>query len=388
MRSVFWVRVCAVFAFAMSALSSSTLAHFGGSEDAAETFTPVPAARAEEPADTKTACLCVGQDNSSNAERIKDVLRSPLHGTGLQFSDVPLEQIVAMLHDEYDIEFQIDTPALDDVGLAPDELLSADLRNVSLGAALRLLLHSHQLTYDIRDEVLWITTRSEAEMNLVTCVYDVRGLVGAGSSGTLVDAIIACIATDSWAEFGGGEAEIRSLPNGLLLVSQTPSNHDEIRQLIDAVTKLGLHPNADQLAGRNGPLADKDPVVTRNYKLLPHSGDEGPAFRKQVTKLIVESLPDEQWRAKLDSGETVLLTVFSDRVVLRHRRSVQAKVRTLLVESGLIGKPQAMGQPSGGSRGGIATDGRGGGGFFRPESESADQTNDERDAVEKDPFGF
>jgi tetratricopeptide (TPR) repeat protein len=110
-------------------------------------------------------------------EKIDEVLDSPLLSTGLQFTDVPLEQVVANLRDQYDIEVQIDGPALDDVGLGPDELVTVDLRNITLRSALRLMLGNLQLTYVIRDEVLMITTKEEAETELVVKVYPVADLV-------------------------------------------------------------------------------------------------------------------------------------------------------------------------------------------------------------------
>jgi uncharacterized protein with von Willebrand factor type A (vWA) domain len=110
-------------------------------------------------------------------EKIEEALASPLVGTGLQFTDVPLEQVVASLRDQYDMEVQIDTPALDDIGLSPDELVTVDLRNVTLRSALRFMLSQLQLTYVIRDEVLMITTPEEAETELIVKVYPVADLV-------------------------------------------------------------------------------------------------------------------------------------------------------------------------------------------------------------------
>jgi von Willebrand factor type A domain len=110
-------------------------------------------------------------------QRINDALSSPLLGSGLQYNDVPLEQVISALKDQYNIEVQIDTPALDDIGLSPDEPVTVDLRNITLRSALRLMLSQLQLTYVIRDEVLMITTPEEAETELVTKVYPVADLV-------------------------------------------------------------------------------------------------------------------------------------------------------------------------------------------------------------------
>ena len=72
-----------------------------------------------------------------------------------------------------------------------------------------------------------ITTKEDAEKELDTCVYNVQGLVDDAdpkSVKALIDVICECVATDTWAVNGGGQAEIRPLPSGLLVVSQTPAD--------------------------------------------------------------------------------------------------------------------------------------------------------------------
>jgi hypothetical protein len=109
---------------------------------------------------------------------------------------------------------------------------------------LRLTLRPKQLTYLIRDEVLVITTPEEAETELLLCVYDVRDLVNARSNTKdlekLANVVVACIACETWAKHGGGEAEIRPLRPGLLVVSQTRAVHEEIAGLFAAMRKI-LH---------------------------------------------------------------------------------------------------------------------------------------------------
>lgn len=386
MKSVPWVCACAVVALAICCLSAPASAQFGGEGFTAEEDSPsISAERQESAAAAEPACLCIGQGDSPRAESIKQKLRSPLLSDGLQFSDTPLELVVANLRDQYGIEVQIDARALDEVGLGPDELVTVDLRNISLQSALRLMLETVHMTYLIRDEVLMITTLEEADVHLLTCVYDVRDLVGAGSSDALIDVILSCVATDTWRENGGGEAEIRSLPRGLLVISQTQAIHDEIRQLLQALSKLGHRADDHQLAGGDAFLADPDSVVTRNYQLRPVEKADRKALPRQVANLIVQMLPDERWKGKLDSGEPVLLMVLPDRVILRHRQSVQNEVRKLLVESGLI----AAGQRGfgGGHGGAIATESSGGG-FFRPDPENTGRPHNKNDAVAESPLEF
>lgn len=67
------------------------------------------------------------------------------------------------------------------------------------------------------------------------------GLGGAASADfeSLIELITATVAADTWAENGGGEAEIRPFPTNLsLVVSQTQSVHEEIADLLDQLRRL------------------------------------------------------------------------------------------------------------------------------------------------------
>jgi hypothetical protein len=90
--------------------------------------------------------------------------------------------------------------------------LSINVQNVSLDSALRLLLKTKALTYVILNEVLIITTPEEAESELFVCIYDVRDLIGRNQDDKnlkeILDMIVSCVATETWARNGGGEAEI------------------------------------------------------------------------------------------------------------------------------------------------------------------------------------
>ena len=97
--------------------------------------------------------------------------------THLEFNETPLADVVGYLKDLHEIEIQLDTRALDGVGIGSDTPITRELRGVSLRSALRLMLKDLDLTYVVKDEVLQITTPEEAEANLVTKVYPVGDLV-------------------------------------------------------------------------------------------------------------------------------------------------------------------------------------------------------------------
>jgi general secretion pathway protein D len=56
---------------------------------------------------------------------------------------------------------------------------------------------------------------------------------------SLIDLIVSTVETDTWAENGGGQAEIRPFPTNLsLVISQTQAVHEEIADLLEQLRRL------------------------------------------------------------------------------------------------------------------------------------------------------
>lgn len=373
-----YVPYCAVLVVAMA--GSRTAAQFQSGVDDPFASKPSRDSRAEKAAATQIAaptpaasdaddpardhCQCVGENDSAAAERIAVALRSPLKSSGLNFDAAPLADIVEVLETDYSIPIELDLPAMEEIGIDAQEPATVSLHGISLRAALRLMLKPLQLTYVIRDEVLLITTPEEAEAELVTCVYDLRDL-GNSTDGKsvdqLVDAIVSCVATETWAENGGGNARVCSVDPGLLVIAQTQAVHEEISSLLSTIRAVRQRPAPTAAARKRDPgTRDEEAVVTRAYTLELGDAAEPEAVRQQIRSLITSSLPNEQWVGQLDDGQHVLLTVLPDRVVLRHKQAVQEAVRKLLVDSGV-----AQAAPRIGEDGPPRGDGGYGGGYFR-----------------------
>ena len=68
------------------------------------------------------------------------------------------------------------------------------------------------------------------------------GGMGAGANAdfdSLIDLIVSTVSTDTWAENGGGQAEIRPFPTNLsLVISQTQAVHEEIADLLQQLRRL------------------------------------------------------------------------------------------------------------------------------------------------------
>jgi hypothetical protein len=202
-----------------------------------------PAAKSE--ATAAEFCQCIGQGDNSAAKRIEQVLSAPLHRTGLDYSDQPLSDVVTQLSDEYGIPIQLNKAALEEAGIGTDKPVNVTLHNISLRSALRLMLKSHQLTYVIENEILFVTTVEDAEKDLKVCVYDVRKIAGDKADlMALVDTINSCVARETWAKNGKGSAEIRSPKAGLLVITQTQAVHNDIRNLLTTIDEM-RHDQAD-----------------------------------------------------------------------------------------------------------------------------------------------
>jgi hypothetical protein len=54
--------------------------------------------------------------------------------------------------------------------------------------------------------------------------------------------IHSCVATETWAQNGGGEADIHPLKPGLLVIAHMRAIHDEIRALMMTIRNMRQRP--------------------------------------------------------------------------------------------------------------------------------------------------
>ncbi|MCO6043152.1 DUF4974 domain-containing protein [Aeoliella sp. ICT_H6.2] len=203
-----------------------------------------------EAADETLAPVFWAERHPEKSEKIRHILCAPMTKRGLVFQGAPLARVVDLLQEEYDIEVQLDVPALDDLGLSTHEPIDANLRSISLGAGLRILLRQLELVYVIEDEVLLITTEEEAWSHQITAVYPVGDLLqpqdadGNPSSATmddLIDLIISNTRSDRWTYEGGPERYLSAIQPGLLVVSVNQDLHEQIQQLLAALRAAKQH---------------------------------------------------------------------------------------------------------------------------------------------------
>ncbi len=85
--------------------------------------------------------------------------------TEMQYIETPFQGVVDDLKKRHGIEIQLDAKALDEAGIGSDTPVTRSLRDIPLRSALRLVLDGLDLTYDVSNDVLLITTREKGQRN-------------------------------------------------------------------------------------------------------------------------------------------------------------------------------------------------------------------------------
>jgi hypothetical protein len=308
-------------------------------------------------------CKCVSDSDPASTEKIERVLKGRLHSNGFDFTETPLRALISQIQTDYGIQIYLDARALDAAGINGDEPVTITARDMSLQSALRHILNNLQLTYVIQNEALIITTTEAATKAYATvCVYQVHDIVGNSDKAldSLVDTITTCIATQTWAENGGDEAQIRTVKPGLLVISQESGVHEQIRGLLTTIRNM--HEQLRKTANASPPANDSssEDVITKAYYFPVTSEQNGNLTSNQLRELIESSLPDEKWSGRLADGQAVSITSLPDRVIVRQTPSVQEKVQKILSDSGFP-TPANGGSNNGGGMGGGIVGGFGGG---------------------------
>jgi hypothetical protein len=191
----------------------------------------------------------VPPSNNSSEDAIKKALASG--GESFNFKDASLRDVMDQLASKYNIKIRLDAAALRQAKVDPNAKITFSIKDVTLRAALSLMLAEHDLAYVVRDEVLLITTKAKSSSMFETHIYNVRDLVvpeNDPSEGTDLDAlsddIRQTINPPSWDKTGGSGSIAPYSNSGMyaLIVVQTYDGHEQIENLLAELRKL--HPRA------------------------------------------------------------------------------------------------------------------------------------------------
>lgn len=186
-------------------------------------------------------------------------MQRPVHW---QLDGETVEELAARVRRELRVPVVIEWPDLEDAGIGREDAITEQFDGLSVEQAMEMALRRFQLVWTLSGKTIVFTTLEGAEQNLETRVYPVGDLLARGEFkhvdfDSLIDAITATIAADSWAENGGGEAEIRPFDSGgirVLIISQTFTVHRRISQLLQ-----------DMREARDADGADAKSVSAMNF---------------------------------------------------------------------------------------------------------------------------
>lgn len=95
----------------------------------------------------------------------------------LNFNNLPLKDVLEDIRAMYQINIVPDMAALEQEGISLERPVTLKLEQISLKSALNLMLRNVHLTWVVKDEVLQITTESQARGKMTTTTYQVTDLI-------------------------------------------------------------------------------------------------------------------------------------------------------------------------------------------------------------------
>lgn len=309
------------------------------------------------------------------------LLRQKLEqNVSFNFQETPLEAAIAELARLSQANLRIDHAGLRSAGVRERTPVTLELTDQSLSTALQAILSDLNLTWTLRDGILWMTSRKEAEGFLKTAVYDVRDLCrDSGESSALRVALIGQT-RGPWQPSAGIIAFARP---GVMVVRQTERGLDEVLQLLENY-RLALR--ASKPRQRGG--VDPKEIVTRYYRLpseiakamspllpqLIHPDTWTSPEHPQAQGAILHSLPSESTLINADGFDVIpeaapaaapdlgrALLVKNTVLVIRQSRDVHDEIEQLLdrIRHGDLPASQSgLAAPAPSAPGGF------GGGFF------------------------
>lgn len=183
----------------------------------------------------------------------------------VDFEGTTLPEVVEFFREATGLNFHIDPKVLKPAEIRVTARLKQQVRVIS---ALRLILAQHDLAAVLRDGIVIVTTKAEVERKVVTVAYDIRDLnftihdfpgprleleprsaAAAGEAGPeikftllegpaapasredgILELIRASTGGNSWDD--NPYAKIQVAPNGLLIVTQSVTVHQEVERLL------------------------------------------------------------------------------------------------------------------------------------------------------------
>ncbi len=263
--------------------------------------------------------------------------------------EVPLSEAAEMLREKIKVPIQFDRRSLEDESIdATSDTVSVQLKDVTVGEALSLMLKEHNLRWVIRDEVVMITTQAMAEETLRTRLYHCRALATVDDASptqrlddltALANNIQATISPDSWDEVGGpGAIEIYA-DRSLLVVSNTDPVLDRVAQYLPMLV-------AGKQGGNAAPSSNESPaeVLVKSYRLAHDY--RSATLRGEVMESLQSLLRGSDNELYGPDGRFFIRAV-GNNLIISHRRDVHENIASVLNKLNALERSPGSGMQGG-----------------------------------------
>jgi hypothetical protein len=202
----------------------------------------------------------------------------------VNFADTPLQETAVELSRMAEIDIRLDGPALRKQRIREREPMTLRLSDRKLGTVLHVLLADLNLTWVLRDGVLWITSSEQADELEKTAVFDVRDLCrDEQESAALIRAILSQT-KGPWMQEDGVGGAVVAPKTGVLVVRQRESGLQEVLDLLQTYRQALLASKP-----RDTDDVDPDEIITRYYRM--HA-----AVADGLAQALPQLVPSQNWR--------------------------------------------------------------------------------------------
>jgi hypothetical protein len=215
----------------------------------------------------------------------------------VQFSDKPLAETVAELRELTGADIRLDALTLKNASIPLRLPITFSSDERPLGECLNQMLATHEMTWHIRDGVIWITTHRDAVNYSTTAVFDVRDLCrNDDESYALMDAIEGQAAPESWDDV---EVAIAFPVAGTMVVRQTEARLQEVHKLLENY-RTALRASKRRVRPEEDPQA----MLTQYYRMPSNVADDLVRFLPQLLK-------PNTWQSNNQAAQGTILKIQS-----------------------------------------------------------------------------
>lgn len=203
----------------------------------------------------------------------------------VNFADTPLQEVAAELSRLAEIDIRLDGPALRKQRIREREPVTLRLSDRRLSTVLHVLLADLNLTWVLRDGVLWITSSEQADELEKTAVFDVRDLCRDEQESAALIRAIYSQTEGPWLEDDGVGGTIVSAKTGALVVRQRESGLQEVLDLLQTYRQALLASKP-----RDPDDVDPEEIITRYYRMHAAIADD-------LLQALPELVPSQNWKS-------------------------------------------------------------------------------------------